>query len=253
MSRQGDASVANGIVVHTRGEVLDGAKEYVRKQLTTFARRLPARLDAARVKLTAFTKPSAPVPALAQANLQIEGRPVRAQVAAPFFTEAAGLLRARLKEQIAMLTAPRTGRPWDGAAPLGPATAKVTGRREIVRHKTYELTECAPGEATFTMDLMDYDFYLFTDSETGEDSVVYRVGPTGYKLARLASLAPPAGPAAVPLTVNVHPVPHQTPAEAAGRLDETALPFTFFLDSTTSRGAVVYRRYDGHYGHLAPR
>lgn len=240
-------------MVHTRGEVLDGAKEYVRKQLTTFAKRLPARLDAARVKLTAFTKPSAPVPALAQANLQVDGRPVRAQVAAPFFTEAAGLLRARLRDQIAMLTAPRAGRPWEGAAPTRPDSAKVTGRKEIVRHKACELTRCAPDEATFTMDLMDYDFYLFSDIETGEDSVVYRAGPTGYKLARLASLAPPAGPAAVPLTVNVHPVPAGTPAEAAGRLGETALPFTFFLDDTTGRGAVVYRRYDGHYGHLAPR
>lgn len=100
------------------------------------------------------------------------------------------------------------------------------------------------------MDLMAYDFYLFTD--TGEDSAVYRVGPTGYRLARLSSLAPPSGTPAVPLTVHVHPVPHLTADEAAGTLDETDLPFTFFRDRDIDRGSVLYRRYDGHYAQIVP-
>ncbi|MEV4143838.1 sigma 54 modulation/S30EA ribosomal C-terminal domain-containing protein [Amycolatopsis sp. NPDC049691] len=38
-------------------------------------------------------------------------------------------------------------------------------------------------------------------------------------------------------------------AEAAGeRLDALELPFLFFRDSGTERGAVLYLRYDGHYG-----
>ncbi|PXY22268.1 sigma 54 modulation/S30EA ribosomal C-terminal domain-containing protein [Prauserella muralis] len=246
-------ALACGLVVQTRGEVLDSAREYVRKQLAGFARRLPGRLGSARVKLTAFTRPSAPVPALAQANLEVDGRFVRAQVAAAFFTEAAGQLRARLRDQVAQLSGPRRARPWTGVAPAGPLPlARPAGQREIVRRKEYRLAECDPDQAALTMDLMDYDCYLFTDAGTGEDSVVYRVGPTGYRLARLSSPAPPAGEQSVPLTVNVHPVPELTPAEAARRLDETDLPFTFFADTGSGRGSVLYRRYDGHYAQIAP-
>jgi len=29
-------------------------------------------------------------------------------------------------------------------------------------------------------------------------------------------------------------------------------PFLFFIDSLSSRGAVIYKRYDGHYGLITP-
>ena len=32
---------------------------------------------------------------------------------------------------------------------------------------------------------MGYDFHLFTEAGTGQDSVLYRSGPTGYRLAQL--------------------------------------------------------------------
>ncbi|MFF5989640.1 sigma 54 modulation/S30EA ribosomal C-terminal domain-containing protein [Prauserella flavalba] len=240
-----------GVVVQTRGEVLDGAREYVRKQIAGLARKLPDRLVSARVKLVAFARPSAPVPALAQANLDVAGRAVRAQVAAAFFAEAGGLLRARLREQVASLTGPRTFRPWRGAAPEVPS-ARPRGPREIVRRKEFPLTRCDPAEAAFTMDLSDYDFHLFVDADTGEDSVVHRAGPTGYRLARLHSPVPPRNRPAVPLTVQPRPVPADSAAGAAARLDRTDLPFAFFRDDETGRGSVVYRRYDGHYGLIAP-
>jgi hypothetical protein len=36
------------------------------------------------------------------------------------------------------------------------------------------------------MDAMDYDFHLFRCADTGQDRVVYRCGPTGYKVAQLS-------------------------------------------------------------------
>ncbi len=98
------------------------------------------------------------------------------------------------------------------------------------------------------MDLMDYRVHLFVDADTGEDAVVYRGGPTGYRLARLAGLAPPAGTVTTPWVVNVHPVPRLTLEAAVERLDALELPFLFFRDAGTDRGAVLYQRYDGHYG-----
>ena len=32
-------------------------------------------------------------------------------------------------------------------------------------------------------------------------------------------------------------------------VDLDIVPFVFFVDDQSGRGRVVYRRYDGHYGH----
>ena len=239
----------NDIAVHTIGEVLDSAREYVQKQVAAFLRRVPDTVASARVKLTAFTRSNAPWPALAQANLTVAGRPIRAQVAATFFPEAGRLLRTRLKEQAARLAHPEAPRPWPGSAGDRPHPDPRTraGRREIVRRKAYELIRCRPDEAALTMDVMDFDFHLFIDAETGCDSMLSRVGPTGYRLTRLVGMRPPMPPVAVPLTIDVYPVPDLTPEGAMERLEETELPFRFFRDTRTGRGSVLYRRYDGNY------
>jgi sigma 54 modulation/S30EA-like ribosomal protein len=43
-----------------------------------------------------------------------------------------------------------------------------------------------------------------------------------------------------------------TVGQAVERLDATELPYRFFRDAGTHRGAVLYRRYDGHYGLITP-
>lgn len=249
----GQGIARDAIVVQTVGEVLDGAREYARRQIAAFARRLREPLTSARLKLTVLTRPSVPWPALVQANLVLDGQPIRAQVAARFVQEASRYLRARLGAQVARLASPNVPRAWpaEGGSRIVPVPRPV-GQREIARCKCHPLEECTPDRAALVMDVMDYDFHLFVDAETGQDSVIYRVGPTGYRLARVSRVAPPSAPTSVPLTINVHPVPELTPEQAVQRLDATELPFRFFRDTATGRGAVLYRRYDGHYGLIAP-
>ncbi|MFD2420439.1 sigma 54 modulation/S30EA ribosomal C-terminal domain-containing protein [Amycolatopsis pigmentata] len=239
--------------MQTVGEVLDGAREYVQRRIASFTRRLTGEIDSVRVRLTTFRQTSAARPALAQANMTFDGQAIRAQAAAAFFREAAVLLRARLGDQLTRLAHPATPRPWpDGRRPHDhPLAVSVPpARRKIVRHKRYPLSRCRPDEAALTMDVMDYAFHLFVDTDTGQDSLVYRIGPTGYRLARLSGLRPPAPPVSMPWTVDVHGVPRLTPGQAAGRLDTTEMPYRFFHDIETGRGSVLYLRYDGHYGLL---
>ena len=54
------------------------------------------------------------------------------------------------------------------------------------------------------------------------------------------------------MTVSLLPGPRLTVQEATGRLDVAGQPFTFFVDTGTGRGSVVYHHYDGHYGLLVP-
>lgn len=251
------------IAVRTSGEVLDGAREYVQRQIASFARRLTGDVEAVRVRLTTFRQTSTARPALAQANLTVDGQPIRAQAAAAFFREAAALLRTRLCDHITRLAHPAVPRAWPDAFrrhSQPPAVLIPPAQRKIVRRKRYRLARCRPDEAALTMDVMDYDFHLFVDTDTGQDSVVYRTGPTGYRLARLSGLQPPNPPVSIPWTINVHGVPRLTPGQAAGRLDTTEMPHRFFQDIATGRGSVLYLRHDGHYslvtaaeGTLTPR
>lgn len=239
------------IVVHTSGEVLDGAADYVRRQVEAFVRRMPGRLESVRVKLTAFRNPRVSWPALAQANLVVDGQPVRAQLAARFLQEAGGLLRARLDRQVTRISQPQVPRPWPERPrrPVSPAlVSRAPGERELVRRKQFQLAVSSPDEAALAMDVRDYDFHLFVDAETGQDSLVYRVGPTGYRLARVSGIAPIPRESSLLWTVNVHPVPDLTAAKAVELLESTELPYRFFQDVDTGRGSVVYLRYDGHYG-----
>lgn len=45
---------------------------------------------------------------------------------------------------------------------------RPASERQVVRHKTFALTEEGVDEAAFDMEALDYDFHLFTDVETGQ-------------------------------------------------------------------------------------
>ncbi|GAA4470741.1 hypothetical protein GCM10023170_088060 [Phytohabitans houttuyneae] len=102
------------------------------------------------------------------------------------------------------------------------------------------------------MNAMDFDVALYTDAESGEEAIVYRAGPTGLCLSRQRSANPPSMPVTLPLTIDPRRVPRLTAAQAAHRLAEGWLPFVFFTDRRTRRGNLLYRRYDGDLGLIAP-
>lgn len=242
----GQLSANVDIGVETVGDVTGQACEAIRAQVVAFLREVPYRVGPARVKLTALARRGSAVSVLAQANVVLADQPVRTQVAASSFAEAALSLRTRLHRQAARLARPDRPRDWPESASSQPVVAGHEGK--IVRHKRFALLPIRPDAAALTMDLLDYDFHLFVDADTGSDAMLYRVGPTGYRLARISGMAPPTRPVVVPLTIHVYPVPDLTPAQAVVRLEETEVPFRFFRDPATGRGSVLYRRFDGDYG-----
>jgi hypothetical protein len=219
----------------------------------------------ARLKLTRAADPARARPAIAQVTLDIDGDLVRAHVARHDMREAIDLLQRRLRDQLeqraehreALHT--RSGIPAAGEwrhgdlATVRPAYFdRPAEERELVRHKTFVADELTPDEAAFDMAQLDYDFYLFCDLASGEDAVLER-RPGGYQLTRLHPAAVDvAGPVAAPVEVTATAPPELTVDEAIERLDTDGEPFVFFANAATGRGNVVYRRYDGHYGLLAP-
>ena len=103
------------------------------------------------------------------------------------------------------------------------------------------------------MDLLDYDFHLFTEKGTAFAGVLYRAGPTGYRLALVMPASPDQlAPFQVPLTISPQPIPCLTVEQATDRLGLLGLPFLFFIDAAQGRASVLYHRYDGHYGLITP-
>jgi sigma 54 modulation/S30EA-like ribosomal protein len=259
--------VAIGTVqMETRGPVPEGAVELARDRVAALLRLSREPVLSARVKLTVRAEPGRPRLAMAQANLDVDGRPVRAQAVAETMWRAVNELRDRLLIRLARvsrdwpvrrggrpLTSPRDWRPSGVPGRRPPEVSPPDRDRHVVRHKVIKPFLATPLEAALDMELLDYDFYLFTDAETGDDSVIDRNG-TKYRVVRLAAASAErhgngnGNGNGGPVKVDDEPAPVLTPARALGWLTAKNLAYVFFSDPETHGCRVVYRRYDGHYG-----
>ncbi|MGQ4601392.1 sigma 54 modulation/S30EA ribosomal C-terminal domain-containing protein [Nocardia sp. R6R-6] len=241
------------------------AADYVLQKVGPALDHTSGPLLGARVRVAGHADPAVARPIVAQANVNVNGRAVRVQVAAATTREAIDLLAARLKTRLERLArhreAVRGGRPglhpqhWrhgDATRTSLPHAVEAAEQRQIVRRKSYALAGETCDEAVFDMETLDYDFHLFTESGTDIDSVLYRVGDTGYRLAQVGPLPEAVTHGAVTFTMSPAPAPALDLHEAIARLELTGLPFVFFQDKASNRGSVLYHRYDGDYGLITP-
>jgi len=204
-------------------------------------------VEDARVRITRHRGPAPFV--VAQANVTVAERLVRAQSSAPTMTEAAGRAAVRLRYGLILLdrylSATGSGHPVFAGTrrahlpPMLPARSRpwppVTGRG-LLRSKIVPLAVQPPDAAALIMTLRDYDFHVFTDDDTGAESVVHRDRSGGCGLLRLPGNARQA-----------LPLP-----EAVELLNASLRQrYLLFADPETGRGRVLYRRYDGHLGLIA--
>ncbi|WP_433566893.1 ribosome hibernation promotion factor [Nocardia sp. CA-151230] len=245
-------------------QVPGGGAEYAREKIDRALAFAPEPVLSARVRLTAHHDHAASNPVIAQANVNMDGRAVRVQVAATTGREAVDLLEVRLKERFERLArhweairgrnAVAGPREWrHGGAPSTrlPYFPRAFDEREVLRRKSFALSEETCEEAAFDMDMMDYDFHLFAESGSGVDSVLYR-REGSYRLAQLDPCPDTVIRGTAAIAVSAFPAPTTNVEGAIERLELTGWPFVFFQDRDTHRGCVLYHRYDGHYGLLTP-
>ena len=250
------------VQTYARGDVPPEAMDLAVQRVRSLMRVAPEPVLFARVKLTLATDPAVERPAIAQANVDLSGRLIRAQATGETMREAidrmADRLSLRMKRAARNWAAIRGGQPvvqpaeWRHQslpAPRLPYFPRPLEERTVIRRKSYALACQTVAEAVADLELLDYDFHLFTEKATGEDSVIYRT-PDGYRLAR----ARPHRPVPVdgPVTLSEHPAPRLAVHEAIARLEGLGQPFLFFVNSQTSRGNLIYHRYNGHYGLTTP-
>jgi ribosome-associated translation inhibitor RaiA len=251
--------------VTTHG-ALPGADEYARVKIGELGRLTHRPVLRAHVKLTMHYDPAVQQPVVAQANLDLDGRLIRAQAHGGTAREAIDRLDAKLRHRLE-----RAAGHWEARRGRRPKAdphewrheSEATDRpgyfprpedeRRIVRRKSFAMTPCTVDDAVDEMDLLDFDFHLFTEEGTGGACVVYRGGPTGRRVALLEpGLAGQLSPFESAVTISSQPVPCLTEDEATARLGLLGLPFLFYIDAAHGRASVLYHRYDGHYGVISP-
>ena len=260
--REVPASTSTRIHVHTRGGVDPRDVGYARYKVNAALEHARDPVLLARARLTQHHNPALDRPALAQANLDLGGVLVRAQVAAPTMHEAIDELHDRLLARIDRAShdwqAIRGARPVPGewrhdspARPPLPYFPRAAEDRQVVRHKAFAVATETVEEAAFDMDLLDYEFHLFVEEGSGQDSVLHRT-PDGLRLAQVSPRPDAVSRGEVPFAVSERPAASLDVDGAIAHLEHLGTPFVFFRDARTGRGNVLYHRYDGHYGLIVP-
>jgi len=251
------------VQIETQGAVPEGMPELAIAKVESLLRLATEPVLYARVTLTMAADPAVNLPAVARVNVDLDGRLVRAQAAGETMRESvehmASRLSARLERSARNWEARRGSRPADAPgewrhqsipAHHPPYFPRPAEERQVIRRRSHTAGRETPEEALADLNLLDYDFYLFTDELTGQDSVIYRVDH-GYRLAQ-AQLPRPRRPLPPAMTQTRQPAPRLTVSDAIARLEALGHEFLFFVDTGTRRGSLLYHRYDGHYGLIVP-
>ena len=252
------------VQTQTHGSVPAGDVSDAVRRVSSLLRMASEPVLFARVKLTMQADPAVERPAIAQINVDLNGRLVRVQSAEETMRaaveQACDRLRIRLERAARNWAALRGGLPlpaqgeWRHASvpsPRLPYFPRPRGERTVLRHKSYTPAHETPDEAAAEADLLDYDFHLFTESSTGEDAVIYKT-QDGYRLALAHPRFGRLGPVDPSIAVSRVPAQRLTVTEAEDRLEAFSQRFLFFVNSKTGRGNLIYHRYDGHYGLIEP-
>ncbi len=254
-ARHADAGAQPAISV--RGPVPRRSREELEQTLLHVASAAPRPVLRITASLTHEEDPALPRPVVAKATIDLNGRPVRAHVAAASESEAIALLESRLHRNLRRLAerelaerrdehVPEPGewRHGDLAPPRPSYFPLPAAERRLIRRKTYASAPMIPEAAAAEMMLLDHDFHVFVDEASGEDALVH-ARPDGVLALRRRN---GSGGYVEPFVLDADPVPTLGVEDAIERLNLTDDPFVFFFDASSGRGAVLYRRYDGHYG-----
>lgn len=252
------------VQVTARGHVSPTLERIAQEKVGALDRLVKGGILQARVVLTQEANPRLDRPARAEGEIDLQGRPVRARVAAPTMDRAVDELAERLHSQLRrhvdrlmtrqrrpVASAAGEWRHGDWAPPRPDRYPRRAGQREIVRRKSFAVGEMDVAEAAAELDALDHDFFLFRDTGTGEDAVLHRRDDGRLGVIDSPGVSRPQeaeGPVYEPSRMSG---PMEL-SDAVAEMDELDHRFLFFVDARTGRGAVIYLRYDGHYGLIEP-
>jgi len=173
------------VQIETQGAVPEGTPELAIAKVDSLLRLATEPVLHVRVTLTMAADPAVTLPAVARVNVDLDGRLVRAQAAGQTMREAVEHMASRLRARLE-----RSARNWEAGRGSRPADAPGEWRhqsipahhlsyfprsaeeRQVIRRRSHAEGRKTLEEALADLNLLDYDFYLFTDKLTGHDSLL---------------------------------------------------------------------------------
>lgn len=240
-----------------RGEVSEHARRLAREKVAALERVVKGPVLGARVVLTQEHNPRIPNPSRAEAEINLQGRLVRARTAAPSLDAAVDDVAERLQRHLRryvdrMITRQREPSEWSHrvwSPPRPPTFERPIEEREIVRRKSFSFGPMSVEDAADALEDLDHEFFLFRDADTDTDAVLYwrDDGLLALIESRDAESAD-YGPVHERCRFSA-PIALET---SVSEMNEVGHRFLFFENAATGRGNILYRRYDGHYGLIEP-
>jgi ribosome hibernation promoting factor len=150
--------------------------------------RFDDRIVAMDVEFSEERNPRVPEAHTVEVTVTTKSRLVRAHASAVDPAAALDQVIDRLQRQIKKLKGRRVDRTQHAegvkamALPVQPPEPDEKGEQLFARYKRIEMKLMTPGEAIEQMELLGYDFFLFSNAETQRANVVYRRRNGGYGL-----------------------------------------------------------------------
>lgn len=144
----------------------------------------------AEVELIHERNPSIPDPEVAEATMFINGTVLKAREASHDMYASIDKMCDKLERQVKRYRGRQVAR-WHGQIKNDRDMAEpepfVVGDEEdiearIVRSKQFQMKPMEAGEAALQMELLDHDFYVFTNADNNEINVIYRRRDGNYGL-----------------------------------------------------------------------
>ena len=242
------------IQVTVRGDIPDPDRDYAVHKIESVLLLAHAPVLSAHLVLSLDGEHALDHRAHIEIGLDVNGTPIRAKIAAAGVLEAADLVQERLRRRLTHVRDRiRTRARWTNITgeprrlpttpprPRSDSVLRAAENREVVRRKTFAVHAMTVPEAVDEMALLDHDFYLFTDLDTGADEVLCRTSPP----------SPEQNPADDEYVLLADP-PTLTEELARERLEVGGETLVFYRDPGDGRGRVLYQRRHANYGLITP-
>ncbi len=161
------------VVVHGRNlEVTDALKDYAEKRLKKFERILPTITEA--VVNLIIEKHNHKAEVLLRANgVMIQAESVTGEIYSSI-DEVTEKLERQIKKYKEKLTSHRNRNKHQASQASAPEEEELAFEPMIIKTKRFEMKPMSPEEAAMQMELLDKDFFVFTNEKTGQINVIYR-------------------------------------------------------------------------------
>jgi putative sigma-54 modulation protein len=181
-------------VIHGKNiEVTDAIREYVHQKLEKAANHYQNLTTEIDVHLSVARNPRISTSQNAEVTLFVNGSVIRAEESSENLYASIDLVADKIARQLRKYKEKRQDKAHPRlkeeaeAIPTNAPSPSIADRQpelpeEVVRSKYFAMPPMAVRDALEQLELVDHDFYVFQNSETGEINVIYERNHGGYGL-----------------------------------------------------------------------